>query len=369
MLRIFEFVCYSTLMNYEGYQAQLAQASARLQKRWIICGLIAAVACSVGWLVTGNVGVAIFVLIGLIAVLYVPAIRREVRPLWATGIAMRQLAAKNDMRYVEVAKPSYDKHFLPATAKLGLWERHEQIVKGTYKKYPFETYVDTFRHPFANRTSRVATRVYSLTLPLEMPHIFMRNQQSGNKFIGALPRNFDDDQRVSLEGNYQQWFTVYTHRRTRTEALTLLAPNVMATLIDSNLKFDVEFVGNKLYLYTSDYYTTTQELQEAFSTLDALIKHLKHQIKSWKFTLPNNQHYPYLISRPGFGTVALGGKYYDRSLFFIAFYSLFSIGKIILQPDGRVIKAIILVLADVVLVSVLLVFRRKYQLSRRNVKR
>lgn len=356
-------------IRVDDYMMALGEAGLRLRRRWLLYVAAWIGGAGLAWVLSHRFNIGLATLIGLPYLLYIPYLRRRVRPLWATGAAMRALAAENGMRYIDHAKPNYIKHFQPAVARLGIWERHEQIVKGTYDALPFETYVDTFRHPFAYRFSRVATRVYRVQLPKELPHIFMRNLQSSNQYLGALPRHFDDDQRVDLEGNFHRSFTVYTHRRTVTDALSLLAPNVMETLVRANRKFDVEFVGNHMYLYSPDYLVTTPDLQADFKTIDALVKHLKHHLKSWKFVIPNNRRYPYLVSRPGFGTLALGGKHYNKAWAFIAFYTVYSAVRIAAQPQYRLVKIGIVVVSDLVMGVVLLIFRRRYQLARRNVAR
>lgn len=357
---------FASKLNFEGYTSVLGHAGRRLFVRWAVfvggsLGL-SGLAAIFGGL---NYGIGALIVLGMFAP-FVPPLRRRLRPLSALGPAMQAFAHQNAMRYIEIAKPNYDKYFLPALAKIGLFERKEQIVGGTYAGYPFETYVDTFRHPFDNQLSRVATRVYRIQLPRELPHIFMRNRQSGKGFFDSVMRHFDDDQRVRLEGNFEDMYTTYTHRRTITETLSLLAPNFMETLIHSNKKFDVEFVGNNLYLYTSDYYTTSDELEAAFETIDRLLKHINHRLKSWQLTIPNDARYPYLVSRPGFGTVALGHTYFNRSFLFIGGYTVISLVKIWAIPQWRLAKLALVAASDVVMAVVLLYFRRRYQLSRRS---
>jgi len=125
------------------------------------------------------------------------------------------------------------------------------IYHGEYGGYPMRTYVYTFRHPFVARFSRVSTRVYQVTLPKRLPHIFLATKSgTGTSLKTNFLSHFDDDQRIGLEGNFNKRFIVYTHRRTTTDALSILAPNVMATLLDRNKDFNVEIVGDQLFLYS-----------------------------------------------------------------------------------------------------------------------
>ena len=353
-------------LNTYNYELTLGNAFRTLHKRWILCVIVNFIVSIGIGLVTKSFENSYITFVLLPFIICVPAIRNRVRPMWAIGVAMRTLAADNNMRYIDSVKPNYKKHFQSALSRVGIWERNEQIVKGTYVYHSFEMYIHTFRHLFFGRYSRVATRVYRVQLSKQVPHIFIRNLQSHDT---SLPRHFDDNQRVDLEGNFAQNFTVYTHRRTITEALSLLSPNVMTALIDNNKKFDIEFIGNSMYFYTSDYFVTADDLKTSFKTISTLINPIDHRLKSWKFVLPNNQYYPYLISRPGYATAKIGGKYYNGAWIFIILQTIYSFFRIWLQPEYKELKYAIVIVIDIVMIVILLFYRRKYQLLRRNTSR
>lgn len=351
------------------YDELIGLYSHQLRRRWLIIGFAILLATITLGIVSKNIGIALLMALFFGLLCYIPAIRLSVRPLWATGKAMRAFADSQNLRYIDTAKPNYKKHFQPAVAKIGLFERQEQIIVGEYNGLAFRSYVNTYRHPFAYRWSRVATRVYELDLPKEFPHIFLRNRNSDNRFFSTVLRHFDDSQRISLEGDFDAYFTTYTHIATTTQALSLLAPNVMQTLIRTNKKFDIEIAGNKLYLYTSDYYVTGDDLKDMFDTLDSFMNHVERRLKSWKFTLPNNKHYPYMASRAGAGTIAIGQKYYSQAWVGITAYTIYNVVKLCFDRSYLPAKLSALLFFDIVMIVILLIFRRKYQLSNRNVGR
>jgi len=127
------------------------------------------------------------------------------------------------------------------------------------------TYVYTFRHPFCCAIQSSLNQSLSSDIAKRLPHIFLATKSgTGTSLKTNFLSHFDDDQRIGLEGNFNKRFIVYTHRRTTTDALSILAPNVMATLLDRNKDFNVEIVGDQLFLYSPDYLFIEADIRRAF---------------------------------------------------------------------------------------------------------
>lgn len=316
----------------------------------------------VDWLI----GFVIIYFALLLVLAFVPFVRRRISLLAAYSPAVEAFAADNNFDYQPLAKPHYGL-FRPSLENLGLFSREEQLVTGRHGDYPLSVYVHTYRHPFAYRFNRVATRVYQITLPKRLPHIFLATRRGeGTSLKTNFMTHFDDDQRVDLEGNFSKHFVVYTHRRNRTEALSILAPNLMTTLIDTNKDFNIEIIGDQLYLYGTDYLPLEEDIRHGYTVLTALLKHLDHQLKSFQLVLPNDKKFPFLRSRPGFGTVTFGGKYFNASILAIVWYVGFNILRLSHSAVSRrtkLIEAVLVAIMALVMLAVLLVFRRRYKSS------
>jgi len=318
-----------------------------------------------------NDRLAVFIFFGLVTpflLVLVPAVRKRLSFMLLLARTSRSFAICNDFVYHDEAKPDFPANFEPSIAKTGLFEKREQIISGNFQGYPFESYIYTTRHPFAYRFSRLATRVYVLQLPKLYPHIFLATRRpAGAKHATSFHRHFADDQRMQLEGNFEDLFTSYTHRRTNTDARVILAPNVMQTIIDTNRNYNIEILGNRLYLYSPDYYPTPENFIEGFTIFQAVAKHFDRLNRTMKFTLPNDKKYPFLRSQMGFGTANIGGKYFNKSILFIMFYILYSLGRLALtdKKDKLVFRAqiAVIVVSTIVMIVALLVFRRKYKHS------
>ena len=364
-------------LHYNGLALTAYQALRRLYVKWglytLLCAaLVAPIALASSnfwpvWLV-GSIGVGIFAA-------WIPAVRRSLGFIAVSTAGTRQLCADNNLTYLGSHKMRFDPHdaFQPAIRGAGLAEWAEAAFRGTWCGHEFTSYIYTYRHPLSYRLSRAAIRVYEVQLRKPMPHIFIANRrQIGRARSTGIPRHFDDNQRIGLEGGFSKDFAVYTNRRTTTEALSILAPNFMAILQDHNTNYDVEFIGNKMYLYSGDYTAEASEMKRAFETLRKMLAYLDHKQRSWRLVLPGNK-YPFLVSRVGFGSFDIGGKYFNQSLFFIAFYAIWGAFK--LWTSQRIFgHAVLYVLISIyvvvltALIAVLVVFRMQHNKNLRYEK-
>lgn len=89
----------------------------------------------------------------------------------------------------------------------------------------------------------------AMRLPVALPHIVL--DAHGNNAIGRprLPIAFAKDQRLSLEGDFDRFFTLYCPEGYETDALYLFSPDTMAVFVDEAARLDVELVDDYLFLY------------------------------------------------------------------------------------------------------------------------
>lgn len=90
---------------------------------------------------------------------------------------------------------------------------------------------------------RNAFRYLSLSLPRVLPHLMI--DARGN---GSLRTLLPGTQRLSLEGDFDRYFTAYVPAGYERDALELLTPDVMACLIDHGRAWDIEVIDDRLLL-------------------------------------------------------------------------------------------------------------------------
>jgi len=102
-------------------------------------------------------------------------------------------------------------------------------------------------------TTDIPRRYGYLSIALErmMPHMVL-DAKSNNPILGtSLPLSLSSDQRLSLEGDFDQHFTLYCPREYERDALYVFTPDLMAVLIDEAGDVDVEIIDDRLFVYAS----------------------------------------------------------------------------------------------------------------------
>jgi hypothetical protein len=124
----------------------------------------------------------------------------------------------------------------------------------------------------------------AIKLDVPLPHIVL-DALGNNGLFGAsnLPASFDADQRLSLEGDFDRYFTLSCPRGYERDALYLFTPDIMARFIDNAAALDVEIVDDWLFLYAKRDFSTLDPATWAwlFSVVGALLDKLA-QWSRWR---------------------------------------------------------------------------------------
>ena len=100
----------------------------------------------------------------------------------------------------------------------------------------------------------------ALRLDRKLPHIVLDSRQNNGVFgtpIAAatnLPEFLDRSQVLSLEGDFDKYFTLYCPKAYERDALYLFTPDLMALLIDNAAPFDVEIVDDWMFVYSTQHF-------------------------------------------------------------------------------------------------------------------
>ncbi|MCC2028396.1 hypothetical protein KEC56_02445 [Microbacterium sp. YMB-B2] len=165
-----------------------------------------------------------------------------------------RFAAANGMTYEDQV---FDPPLPGMIFGIGSSRVSEQLVRGSTPRFvEFGNYRYTVKSGKNSTTYRWGYVAVKLDVPL--PNIVL-DALGNNGFGSNLPASFGKDQRLSLEGDFDQYFTLYCPQGYERDALYLFTPDIMARFIDSAAQLDVEIVDDWLFLYTK---------REA-STLDA----------------------------------------------------------------------------------------------------
>ncbi len=162
-----------------------------------------------------------------------------------TRYRLNLFARANGMDYVErIADPP-----LPGMIfGLGRSRLSTDLLRGTRPRFvEFGNYQYTVQSGKNSTTYRWGYVAVKLDVPL--PNIVL--DATGNNAFGTnLPASFDRHQRLSLEGDFDRFFTLYCPAGYEADALYLFTPDIMARFIDNAAELDVEIVDDWLFLYT-----------------------------------------------------------------------------------------------------------------------
>jgi hypothetical protein len=104
----------------------------------------------------------------------------------------------------------------------------------------------------SGKNQRTFVRGYvAMRLERKLPHMVL-DAVGNNGLFGAsnLPRAFGRDQVLSLEGDFDKYFTLYCPREYERDALYVFTPDLMALLIDNASTLDVEIVDDWMFVYS-----------------------------------------------------------------------------------------------------------------------
>lgn len=91
----------------------------------------------------------------------------------------------------------------------------------------------------------------AIRLPRRLPHIVL-DATANNGLRSTLPTRFTRDQKLGLEGDFNNHFTLYCPAEYERDALYILTPDLMALLVDgTGGAFDVEVIDDWMFLYST----------------------------------------------------------------------------------------------------------------------
>lgn len=114
----------------------------------------------------------------------------------------------------------------------------------------------------------------AVKLDVPLPNIVLDATGNNGLFGGSnLPKTFDRKQRLSLEGDFDRYFSLYCPAGYERDALYLFTPDIMARFIDHAAALDVEIVDDWLFLYAKRDFSTLDPATWAwlFSVVGALL--------------------------------------------------------------------------------------------------
>lgn len=193
--------------------------------------------------------------------------------------------------------------------------------------------------------------VGNVKLKRMFPHILFDNKRN-NSFSSNLPVFFSKDQIISLEGNFDDYFTTYVPDNYHVDVLSFVTPELMEKLIIYCPYYDVEIIDDQMYIYGSrnlDYKRDIPVFLELFSQLsyefndnakhyrddrvvafgagvEARSKNISSEGKRLKKTM-----IPILVTVASFSVLAIGNLFFSSQMTSVKFIGVFIITTLVVR--------------------------------------
>lgn len=154
-----------------------------------------------------------------------------------------------------------------------------QRVRGTQPRF-----VEFGNHRYSTGSGKHRTvhrwGYIAIHLDTPLPHIVLDAKGNDALFGSNLPASFDRHQRLSLEGDFDAFFTLYCPEGYEPDALYLFTPDIMVRFMAAASQLDAEIVDDWLFLYGPGEFSTANPDMWAwlFSVVSALID----KIQRWE---------------------------------------------------------------------------------------
>jgi hypothetical protein len=181
---------------------------------------------------------------------------------------MASFAEANGFRYIASAPAPDYTGSLFTQAKLN--KRVSMVVEQPVERgWSF----GVFSWEIQGRNGPVTIPAGYITIPLDrmLPHMALSAKRGGAS-AGALGLVPLDATPQSLEGDFDEWFTLYAPDGYERDALYVFTPDLMALLIDEVSLFDVEVIDDRLYVYSRTGFTSLgpQFFRRLFRIIDVV---------------------------------------------------------------------------------------------------
>lgn len=233
-----------------------------------------------------SVLISFFVILVLISFSIFIGLRYQ-KKIWEQNVRLYRFAQVNKMSFkLKIIRPGYDGMIFNigdgrTASNVFSSSNGEDFEIGNY------TYSVTSGSGKDRHTTYYNYGYIMITLTKNLPHMVLDSKANNASFFGAnlsnLPAFFDKDQKLSLEGDFDKYFTLYAPKEYEQDALFVFSPELMAMFIDESSKYDAEIIDDKLFIYSSKHFDFSNILlvQQLFDIIQKVGKAVVHNTENY----------------------------------------------------------------------------------------
>jgi len=165
---------------------------------------------------------------------------------WAKWMRLSEFAADNGLQFrTRSAHPTYSGMIFGIGDSRSAFD-HFTSTSGRYFDFGDYQYSTGGGR---DRTTRF-WGFLALHLDRKLPNMVLDSKENNTLFGSDLPITLNRDQILSLEGDFDQHFTLYCPQEYQMDALYVFTPDLMALLVDDAGSYDVEIVDDWMFVYS-----------------------------------------------------------------------------------------------------------------------
>jgi len=182
----------------------------------------------------------VFLPIALSLWLILRASQRKLR-----AVFLRRIANQHGYSFDPIGLPSETS----GSVYLSSIDNHRvtNVITGKYEDYDIKIFdfkgtigFGKDRKVFEFSVSKIESKYY-------LPKIFLERKGILNSHRVSFKRK--DMAKLSLEGDFNEYFSSYIVKGDQIAALQILAPDIMLKILENGKLFNIEFIGNNVFIY------------------------------------------------------------------------------------------------------------------------
>lgn len=146
------------------------------------------------------------------------------------------------------------------------------LIEGNISGLPFKFFNYRYVQGLGDYSHDFKTTVFMFKLPHKLPHMVIDSiVDSGYDSLSTLPVHFDQSQRITLEGDFSRYFALYALDKHAVSALTILAPDVMESIMRYAQLCDMEIIDKYMYFYWPETAVNERIITDKFHTVQTVL--------------------------------------------------------------------------------------------------
>jgi hypothetical protein len=187
-------------------------------------------------------------------------------------VFMQQFALANNFIYKDTGSFANEKG---SVFKKGSAKQLSNLIEGEVNGIPLRLFNYQFKIGSGKNSQIFKYTIFDLEFNSHLPRMLLDaiNIFGRSSFVGSLKK-------LKLESNeFNKHFSLYITPGHQIEALQIFTPDLMQELLDLKGKYDLEIVGNQLYVYANRQVKNKKNLNEMFKVVSHLIHNVRNEIE------------------------------------------------------------------------------------------